>query len=459
MKKFFIDQHGCAKNQVDGEIIISKLMDDGFEMVDSEEKADIIIINTCGFIESAKKESLDALCNYRALFPKKKILFAGCLAERYADFFKEQLPEADGIFGNGDLLKITEAVKNLGKKNRVTVAPQTGISCYTRKFFFNFKNSAYVKITEGCSNHCSFCAIPVIRGELRSRGVKEIIAEIKELLKQGFFEINLIGQDLAAYGTGEGDKVTGKKSDCSYLALLLKEISKIKGNFWIRLLYIHPDHFNKDIIECIKNDSRILSYFDIPFQSGDTEIIHSMNRTGSYSEYVSLIKNIRKELPDAAIRTTLMTGFPGETEDAFANSLKFLKQIEPDWSGCFSYSAEDDTPAKKFKNKVPKREAEKRARVLEETQSAITEKRLKSRIGKFYDVLVEEVLPENEDGCFAIGRAWFEAPDVDGAFVINYDIEDKMAVKEIKPGKIVRVKALRVSGVDIDSVYAGENRK
>ena len=476
MIKFFIDQHGCAKNQVDGEIIASKLIDDGFEMVDSFDAADFIIINTCGFIESAKKESLDAVYNIRASYPKKKIVLAGCLAERYADVFKENLEEVNGIFGNGDLLLISDLLNSI-KKRPVIVSEQTGVSVYKRNTFFNFKNSAYVKITEGCSNHCSFCAIPVIRGELRSRPIKDVVKEVQSLIKKGFFEINLIGQDLAAFGTGEEDKKIfgslrsedtdkdygnekktsasrncGQKNSTSYLSLLLDEISKIEGKFWIRLLYIHPDHFNFDVVERIKKDNRILAYFDIPFQSGDTEIIRSMNRTGSKETYIKLVKKLRKELPDAALRTTLMTGFPGETEQAFANSKDFLETIKPDWSGCFAYSREEDTPAYKFKNRVSKKISEARAKELESIQEEITQQKLKSRLKKDYDVLIEEVLDAEDDQGFAIARAWFQAPDVDGAFVVRYDRDDKKAVKAVVPGNVVKVRAVKVSGVDIDSV-------
>lgn len=472
MNKFFIDQHGCAKNQVDGEIIASKLIDDGFEMVDSFDAADFIIINTCGFIESAKKESLDALYNIRASYPKKKIVLAGCLAERYADVFKENLEEANGIFGNGDLLLISDLLTQIQKRKwPVVVSEQTGVSVYKRNTFFNFKNSAYVKITEGCSNHCSFCAIPVIRGELRSRPIKDVVAEVKSLIKKGFFEINLIGQDLAAFGTGEEDeKIFGKlrsagtgkdagiAKDCgtvnstSYLSMLLDEISKIEGKFWVRLLYIHPDHFNFDVVERIKKDNRILPYFDIPFQSGDTEIIHSMNRTGSKEGYIKLVKKLRKELPETALRTTLMTGFPGETDEAFDNSKDFLETIKPDWSGCFAYSREEDTPAYKFKNRVSKKISEARVKTLESIQEEITQEKLKSRLKKDYDVLIEEVLDAEDDQGFAIARAWFQAPDVDGAFVVRYDRDDKKAVKAVVPGAVVKVRAVKVSGVDIDSI-------
>ena len=460
MTKFYIDQHGCAKNQVDGEILISKLIDDGYEFTDNSDAADVIIINSCGFIESAKKESLDALYNTRAAYPKKKIILAGCLAERYAKIFKDNLPEADGVFGNGDLLTISEFMKAIdekkSRKNKTIteITEQKGVCCYNRKHFMNYKNSCYVKITEGCSNHCSFCAIPVIRGELRSRPVKEVVNEIKSLLKQGIFEINLIGQDLAAYGTGVTDRQSFKNEDgTSQLSFLLNEISKLKGNFWIRLLYIHPDHFNEDILKCIEKDPRILAYFDIPFQSGDTEIIHSMNRTGSKESYISLVKKIRSKLPEVALRTTLMTGFPGETDEAFNNTLEFLQTITPDWSGCFSYSREEDTPAYKFKNKIAKKISKERAEILESIQEKITETRLKKRINKFYDVLIEELIDGEDNTAFAIGRGWFQAPDVDGAFVVRYEKDDKAAVKAIKPGRVVYVKADRVSGVDIDSYF------
>ena len=300
MTKFFLDQRGCAKNQVDGEVIISNLLGAGFEEAASAEEADLIIINSCGFIESAKKESLDALLGARKKYKDKKIILAGCLAQRYAKIFKEDLPEADGIFGNGDLSRVASFAKKIMAGKRDVLTPkQAGVSCGQRLKLLSYKNSAYVKITEGCSNHCSFCAIPLIRGELRSRPAADIVAEIKALLKQGVFEINLIGQDLAAYGTetdgkpktgaGKAETAAGtagkpkKRGGLSPLASLLKKISAIKGGFWVRLLYIHPDHFNPDILEVLKKDARILPYFDIPFQSGDDDIIRSMNRKNSAS--------------------------------------------------------------------------------------------------------------------------------------------------------------------------------
>lgn len=473
-KKFFLDQHGCAKNQVDGELLITRLEAMGLVRTDEASDADLILINSCGFIESAKKESLDSVLNARKLYPHAKILLAGCLAERYATVFKDDLPEADAIFGNGDLSKIDGVVRSLLKGNRPVVTPaQKGVCCGDRNTLLSFKGSAYVKITEGCNNHCSFCAIPLIRGDLRSRQADEIVSEIKSLVKNGVHELNLIGQDLAAYGCGKEDDVFGSgtnayddvygtaqpsnKKNSSPLAQLLKKITAVKGDFVIRLLYIHPDHFNRDILPIMQKDKRFLAYFDIPFQSGSDKIIHAMNRRGDYKTYVQLVKDIRAALPEAAIRTTFLTGFPGETEEDAVQTEKFLKAIDSDWSGCFAYSSEDGTPASSYKGHVAKKIAASRADALAAIQHDITGRRLKARCKKIYDVLVEEVL-ENKDKSdegFAIGRAWFQAPEVDGNVVIRYDLDDAEAVQSIVPGAVIKVKAVAATEFDIDGEYCG----
>lgn len=458
-KKFFLDQHGCAKNQVDGELLISRLEKKGFVRTDSPSQADLIIVNSCGFIQSAKEESLNSLMNASKDFPDAKILLAGCLAERYAELFKTELPEADAIFGNGDLTKIDSAVDSLFAGERPVVKPlQKGVCCGDRTLLLNFKGSAYVKITEGCNNRCSFCAIPIIRGELRSRKIKEIVGEIKALLQKGVKEFNLIGQDLAAFGSGKDDDVFEEGKTCtgkSYLLCLLEQIAAVKGDFWVRLLYIHPDHFNTDILPLLQKDKRFLPYFDIPFQSGDDEIIRAMNRRGTFSSYVNLVEQIRIALPECSIRTTFLTGFPGESDGQAERTLAFMQKIQPDWSGCFTYSREDDTPAASFKGRVPKKKAATREKALQALQEKITAERLSRRVGKTYPVLIEEIVPspegaQDQEG-LAIGRSWFQAPEVDGNFVVRYDLENPNACGLIKPGAIVNAKALAVSGVDIDS--------
>lgn len=461
-KHFFLDQHGCAKNQVDGELMISLLEKRGLVQTFDAADADFIIINSCGFIKSAKKESLDAVISARATYPNAKIILAGCLAERYAETFKDALPEADAVFGNGDISKIDSVVSRLERNERpVEVYKQQGVCCGERKTLLGFKGSAFVKITEGCSNHCSFCAIPLIRGELRSRPAKDIVEEIKNLVSRGIVEINLIGQDLAAYGTGKDDDVF---SDCkdfslrggkkrSALSLLLEEISRLDSDFRLRLLYIHPDHFNEDILPVMQKDKRILPYFDIPFQSGDDSVIRAMNRKGDAEKYKSLVKKIRTALPGTVLRTTFLTGFPGETEANAENSARFLEAIQSEWSGCFSYSREEDTPAYSYKNRVPLKTAEARARKLSEIQHEITRQKLLSYVGEELEVLVEETL-EGDQG-LAIGRAWFQAPDVDGNVVVRYDRDDDKANSSVQPGKLVRVKVTSSSDVDLDSVFLG----
>ncbi|MBO4629181.1 MAG: 30S ribosomal protein S12 methylthiotransferase RimO [Treponema sp.] len=441
-----MDQHGCAKNQTDGELLCAYLEKAGFKFTENPQKANFIIINSCGFIESAKKESINAVYSIKAAYPDAKIILAGCLAERYANDLYESMPELDGIFGNGDLSKITDYMKKVSaaskKQTRAAPAvfPQTGVCAAERTRLFGFKGSAFVKITEGCSNNCSFCAIPLIRGAVRSRPAKEIVDEIKALVAGGIYEINLIGQDLAAYSYKNAD-----------LAQLLHKISALKGRFIVRTLYIHPDHFNVNILEVFKNDKRFVPYFDIPFQSGDDQIIKAMNRKGTAKQYVSLVKKIRKELPGATLRTTFLTGFPGETDEAAANTQDFLQKIKPMWSGCFAYSREEGTAAYSFKNRVPVRTAKQRAATLEAIQTEITRSQLEKYIGKELDVLIEEIIAPEQDEGLALGRAWFQAPEVDGCVVVRYDADDKSQCSQIKPGNVIKVKVLACTGMDLDS--------
>ena len=494
--RFFIDQHGCAKNQVDGELIINLLKKQDWEQTFEPGEADLIVVNSCGFIESAKTESINAVMSARQMYPKAKILLAGCLAERYANDLKDDLLEADGFFGNGDLSQIYKVIEPLMKDERPVLVPeQKGVCCGDRNLLLSFKGTAFVKITEGCNNRCSFCAIPIIRGDLRSRKANEIIEEIKDLVSKGIYEINLIGQDLAAYGTGAEDNCFGdgrtklpngtpgsevlmqmnaderrlsdEKNICvnqresssdseSGLARLIRMISQIEGVFAVRLLYIHPDHFNEDILPVMKADSRFLHYFDIPFQNGDDAIIKSMNRVGSAKKYKALISKIRATFPDAAIRTTFMAGFPGETDEAFENTKAFLRETATDWSGCFSYSKEDDTPAYSFKKQVPHKIAEKRASELVEIQAEITRERLKARVGIETDILIEEVLSqseENPDEGLAIGRAWFQAPEVDGSVVVRYDRSNESENNVVQSGRLVRVKIVSSGDVDLNGDF------
>lgn len=469
-KKFFMDLHGCAKNQVDAEIIIGIMENLSWKNTSDPDEADLIIVNSCGFINSAKEESINAVLQAKAAHPKAKILLAGCLAERYAEVLKNDLPEADGIFGNGNLSLLPQLIdsmfpkKTLDKKiiEKTLISPQIGICGGERPKILNFPRSTYIKITEGCDNFCSFCAIPIIRGRLRSRPIKDICDEIKTFLKKGFYEFNLIGQDLAAYQTGKNDLKEDKlhKEKSSGLALLLKSISEIKGNFKIRLLYIHPDHFPLDILPIMTADKRFLPYFDIPFQSGAQKIIRAMNRNGSAEVYLDIVKNIRDAFEKAKspygepqIRTTFLVGFPGETDEDFNETIKFLQELRPLWSGGFTYSREEDTPSYSFKGRIPKKTAEARLAEIQNTQTSITEKKLDSFIGKEIEVLVEELIQAEDKTFLALGRAWFQAPEVDGAVVLNFNLNSKnIDGNQILPGSVVKARIIARNGFDLESV-------
>ena len=469
-KKFFMDLHGCAKNQVDAEIIIGIMENLSWKNTSDPDEADLIIVNSCGFINSAKEESINAVLQAKAAHPRAKVLLAGCLAERYADILKNDLPEADGIFGNGNLSLLPQLIDSIFPKKtsegkfieKTLVPPQIGICGGERPKILNFPRSTYIKITEGCDNFCSFCAIPIIRGRLRSRPIKDICDEIKTFLKKGFYEFNLIGQDLAAYQTGKNDLKEDKlhKEKSSGLALLLKSISEIKGNFKIRLLYIHPDHFPLDILPIMTADKRFLPYFDIPFQSGAQKIIRAMNRNGSAEVYLDIVKNIRDAFEKAKspygepqIRTTFLVGFPGETDEDFNETIKFLQELRPLWSGGFTYSREEDTPSYSFKGRVPKKTAEARLAEIQNTQTSITEKKLDSFIGKEIEVLVEELIQAEDKTFLALGRAWFQAPEVDGTVVLNFNLNSKdIDGNQILPGSVVKAKILARNGFDLEAV-------
>lgn len=451
-----IDQHGCAKNTVDAEEMASRLAAAGYSLVMNEAEARascggdgeglIIVVNSCGFIESAKQESISAVMGARQKFPRAKILIAGCLAQRYAKQLSEILAEADGIFGNADISLVAQAAAAMQRGERPVMVPpiREDYPCghgNIRTVLFTRKGSAYIKLTEGCDNHCTFCAIPLIRGKLRSKPVADVMSEVSALLSRGIYEINLIGQDVAAY---------------PFLIPLLNEISSIKGRFMVRLLYMHPDHLiandlYRSIVSIMQKDSRIAPYFDIPFQSGNDIILRAMGRKGTAAEYTALVLGIRKALPKAAIRTTFMAGFPGEDDKAAEDTLRFLQDIKSDWSGCFVYSREEETPAYDMKGRVSKKVASARMKKIVSLQEEITQQALTARLGQDYDVIVEDVIPEKEahgdiaglSGDIAICRAYFQAPEVDGAFVVQCG---KASPKE---GDVVRVRADEVSVFDV----------
>ncbi|GHT64717.1 ribosomal protein S12 methylthiotransferase RimO [Spirochaetia bacterium] len=434
--KFFFDPFGCVKNQVDAERMMALLGGAGWSAVEDVADADLIIINSCGFIESAKQESINAVLLWRKRYPDKKILLTGCLAQRYAKELAESLPEADRLFGNADLGGIVEAAQRAMGVELAEPPSKLPAAGEGQRPLLSLPGSAYVKINEGCNNCCTFCSIPLIRGPLRSRSIAGVLAECRELLGRGIRELCLIGQDIGSYGKDFSD---GK----SLLPDLLEALSELEGDFWVRLLYIHPDNFPLPILDIIHRDKRFLPYFDLPFQHGSEKILAAMNRRGNAAAYLSLIETIRSRLPDTVIRSTFLLGFPGEADEDFRALLDFQDKAQLDWLGCFTYSREEDTPAYSMKNRVPKKLAAERKRMVEERQISISEKQMDRFVGREFDVLVEEAVDE-EDGLY-LGRLYCQAPEVDGAAVINSD-------RNLAPGAFVRGRVTGRAGFDLEVV-------
>ena len=379
---------------------------------DAAESADLIIVNSCAFIESAKQESINAVLGWRRLYPGKKILLAGCLAQRYAKELAGIMPEADGFFGINNLAEITEIASNI--VNGANAPASALAQSKGERPLLSLPGSAYVKISEGCNNRCSFCAIPLIRGGLVSRTIPDILEECRALLDRGIAELCIIGQDIGSFGRETAPSV-------SKLPELLEAISLLKGHFWTRLLYIHPDHFPLQILDVMERDTRFLPYFDIPFQHASPKILAAMNRSGTAEKYLELLETIRSRLSCAVIRSTFLLGFPGETEEDFAALLDFQEKAALDWLGCFTWSREEGTDAFLMKGRVSAKTASVRKLTIEERQVPITEKNMNRFVGQKLEVLVEERVDSaaGEDGeNLWLGRLYCQAPDIDGAAVI-----------------------------------------
>ncbi|MDR0320835.1 MAG: 30S ribosomal protein S12 methylthiotransferase RimO [Treponema sp.] len=447
--KYYLDPFGCVKNQVDAENMMAHLNKEGWESVSDGEQADLIIVNSCGFIESAKQESINAVLEWRKLYPEKKILLAGCLAQRYEKELRETLTEADGFMGIENPPQITDAVSKVmnsaqsEKVKKTKTADKTILETGERPLL-SLPGSAYIKISEGCNNRCSYCAIPLIRGGLASRTIPDIVEECRALLSRGIKELCIIGQDIGAFGTDAGS---------AKLPQLLNAISALKGHFWVRLLYIHPDHFPLQILDVMERDNRFLPYFDIPFQHASSKILTAMNRHGSAENYLALLKTIRARLQHAVIRSTFLLGFPGETEEDFSALLDFQQKAGLDWLGCFAYSREENTSAYSMKNRVSAKTASERKRIIEERQIPITEKNMEYFVGQTLDILIEErITGGGEDGeNFLLGRLYCHAPEIDGTAVIAGSAEEKNP----QLGEFVKCKVIAGRGIDLEVRLVG----
>jgi ribosomal protein S12 methylthiotransferase len=427
---FFIESLGCAKNQVDSEYLIANLEAGGLRWVGSPEEAQAIIVNTCGFITSAKDQSIQTALSLKDRFPEKKVIMLGCLVQRYAAELEREMGEIDGFVGLNDLDALRRLLSSEGgcrAGTLETAEPQVR----SRRRFLSFPGSAYVKVAEGCSNHCSYCAIPLIRGELISRPDREILEEIEELLRSGVVEIVLIAQDLASYGQDRGRRE---------LVALVKSILRLEKRFWLRLLYLHPDHFPMELLDVVAADPRALPYFDIPFQHASPTVLAGMGRRGSAETYAKLVRDIRSRIPEAVLRSTFLVGFPGETEEDLETLLSFQRDCPLDWVGVFTYSREEGTPAFELAGGVKKTLVEARRRAVEQAQIGISERLLDRQVGRILDVLVEERVQGER---LYLGRAYLHAPEVDGLVVVKAD--------RLQPGGIYPVRIEGRAGIDLEA--------
>ena len=408
MKKVAIISLGCAKNLVDSEVMAGYLNNNGYTFVNNAEKADIIIVNTCGFIQPARKESIDAL-NKSVLLKKegkaRKVLAVGCYVQRYKEFLKEKFPEVDVWLGVNAFDSIVQAVegKSFDSHKNTFLYDHTSLRIISTPPVW-----AYVKISEGCSHFCSFCAIPLIKGAYQSRSISSVVKEARQLCDRGIREINLVSQDTTYFGRDKGKKEA--------LSFLLKELLKIKELEWIRILYGYPEEITDFLLE-IMQEEKICSYLDIPFQHADPRIIKNMKRGLNGNQALKLIEKIRRKLPSVALRTSIVVGFPGEGRKEFDFLKRFVEEARFDHLGVFTYSREEGTESYSLGNPVKEDIKKKRKEEIMEIQADISKMNNQKYLERKIDVLIEGNCKSNPR--FLIGRARFQAPEVDGVVLID----------------------------------------
>jgi len=438
---------GCPKNFVDTEVICGILREKGYQISGKIDNSDMVIVNTCSFIRDAVEESIEEILNLVKLKKEgkiKHIIVTGCLPQRYKDDnLSQELPEVDAFLGTGDLLEIDKVTKNILQGEQIyKVSPKPNFlyNHNTPRTILTPQHYAYIKISEGCQNNCSYCLIPKLRGNHRSRKMEDIIEEVKRLSEnQNLVEIILIGQDTTLYGID----LYGEYK----LAELLKKLSllKLKNLKWIRLLYTHPVHYNDELIEVVASYPKICSYLDLPLQHISDKILGRMNRPIEKSKVISLINKLRDRIPNLTLRTTFIVGFPGETDKDFEELLSFVKEFRFERLGAFIFSREEGTPAYDFPRQIPMRIKEERLKELMLTQQSISKEINSSYIGKEVKVLIDEI--QSGEPKIAIGRTKEDAPEIDGKVVIRGD--------KIQVGKFIKVKVTEASEYDL----VGEIRK
>jgi len=410
---------GCDKNLVDSEVMLGLLKKAGYEIISDETQADIIVVNSCCFIQSAIEESIENILEvskYKIEGNCKILVVAGCMAERYKQEIFDEIPEVDIVLGTTAYEKIAEAIQNYVKENKLAqfndLNARSNEENYKDRILTTAGYFAYLKIAEGCNNFCTYCVIPKVRGKYRSRSMESLLEEAQSLVNQGVKELIIVAQDTTRYGVD----LYGEKK----LPELLRKLAQIEDLEWIRLLYCYPEQVTDELIDTIAAEPKICKYVDMPIQHANDNILKRMARRSTQAQLREVIGKFRKKVPDIAIRTTLITGFPGETEEEFEDMLKFVEEMEFDRLGVFTYSQEDGTAAAKFENQIDESIKEERKERILELQKAISAKKCENSIGKIYRVLVEGKLPEDDIYC---GRTYKDTPDIDGLVFIKSEKE------------------------------------
>lgn len=418
---------GCDKNLVDSEVMLGLLAKEGYQMVDDEQEADVIVINTCCFIHDAKEESIQTIlemAQYKEEGRLKAQIVTGCLAQRYQQEILDEIPEVDAVLGTTAYTEIVRAIEEaLEGKGKVTTEDLNALPLTDpHRIVTTGGHYAYLKIAEGCGKHCTYCIIPKLRGDYRSVPMERLIAEAKDLAEQGVRELILVAQETTLYGKD----LYGEKS----LYRLLKELCRIDGIRWIRILYCYPEEIDDPLIQVIKEEKKICHYLDLPIQHASDEVLKRMGRRTSKEQLKAVIGKLREEIPDICLRTTLITGFPGETKEQHEELMEFVDEMEFDRLGVFTYSPEEDTPAAEMPDQIPEEIKEERQAELMELQQDIAFDAAENMIGKEVLVMVEgKVADENA----YVGRTYKDAPGVDGLIFINTE-------EELMSGDFAKVK-------------------
>jgi len=441
-KKIGIISLGCPKNLIDSEIMLSLVKNDDYEIVNNKEEAQILVVNTCGFIDSAKQESIDTILEMAECKKDKceLLIVTGCLAERYKEDIINEIPEVDACVGTGNVALICDVIeKAYAGEKQVLYGKLDDTSYMNIERVVSTQNGhAYLKVAEGCDNCCTYCIIPSLRGRYRSRKLEDVLAEAASLSKNGAKEIILVAQDTTRYGLD----IYGKKM----LSELLRKLSAIDDIKWIRLLYCYPEEIDEELINEIAQNNKVLKYLDIPFQHASDKILKAMGRRGTSSDYKKLIMELRSKIPGIILRTSVIVGFPGETEEDFNELYKFFTEYNVDRLGVFSYSREENTPASKYKNQINSKIKQKRFELMMGLQKKTMDSLNDLRMDKIYSTIVEGVA---DDGIFYTGRTYAEAPDIDS--LIYFTSEEPVQV-----GDIVNVKIINIDNYDLIGAVTDE---